>query len=337
MSTIPTTSAEARSKSATSNPKSSSNSNNPKNNLSGIERRRRKRARISAQVHVRVVNSPEPFEEVCKSVDVSRDGLLFTSARAGYWKGQILDVTFPYSTAAGDFNTAQKAEVVRVESSPSGSQQHGVAVQFCAAKADAKSEKKVPTGASGGAYASNGAYSSNSKLSVADPFVDSALAHSPATQEASKAAASAAVKQQAIVLAVESDPRTADIMRNILQSDGYTVIVVPTAQQALEVLRTTVPAVFLAEVEGEDMSGHDLCLIIKRNDRLQRVPVILLTRSAQPADYSASHQLGAVVCMAKPFKPERLLHVVRLVAPPPSQKSVYGASRVAGSHIERTL
>ena len=83
MSTIPTTSAEARSKSATSNPKSSSNSNNPKNNLSGIERRRRKRARISAQVHVRVVNSPEPFEEVCKSVDVSRDGLLFTSRPIG--------------------------------------------------------------------------------------------------------------------------------------------------------------------------------------------------------------------------------------------------------------
>jgi CheY-like chemotaxis protein len=232
---------------------------------------------------------------------------------------------------------------VRVEASPSGSQQHGVAVQFCAAKADAKSEKKVTTGALGssgalsGAYASNGAYASKTKLSVADPFVDSPLAHSQETQEASSAAANAAVKQQSIVLAVESDQRTADIMRNILQSDGYTVIVVPTAQQALEVLRTTVPAAFLAEVEGEDMSGHDLCLIIKRNDRLQRVPVILLTRSAQPADYSASHQLGAVVCMAKPFKPERLLHVVRLVAPPPSQKSVYGASRVAGSTIERTL
>src|SRR5580693_1115098 len=167
MSTPPSASAEANTSSRSS--------------AGAIERRRRKRAKISAQVHVRVVNSPEPFEEVCKSVDVSRDGLLFTSARAGYWKGQILEVTFPYSTAAGDFNTAQKAEVVRVESSPSGSQQHGVAVQFCAAKADAKSEKKVPTGAgaSGGAYASNGAYASKTKLSVADPFVDSPLAHSP--------------------------------------------------------------------------------------------------------------------------------------------------------------
>lgn len=324
MSTIPTTSAEARSKSASSGPKSSSNSNNQKNNLSGIERRRRKRAKISAQVHVRVVNSPEPFEEVCKSVDVSRDGLLFTSARAGYWKGQLLEVTFPYSTAAAALNTAQQAEVVRVESSAGG--QHGVAVQFSAAKADARSEKKAPYGSK-----------------AADPFADRGYANafSPVVEASSGAAnpaapSSAAKQQQSVVLAVESDPRTADIMRNVLQSDGYTVIVVPDAQQALEILRTTVPAAFLAEVEGEDMTGHDLCLIIKRNDRLRRVPVILLTRSAQPADYSASHQLGAVVCMAKPFKPERLLHVVRLVAPPSSQRSVYGA-RLAGSAIERTL
>ena len=144
-------------------------------------------------------------------------------------------------------------------------------------------------------------------------------------------------KAQSVVLAVEPDARTGEIMRNMLTQDGYTVIIVPTAQEALEVLRTTTPAVFIAEVEATDMSGHDLCLIIKRNERLQRVPVILLTRSAQPADYSASHQLGAVVCMAKPFQPERLQHVVRLVAPPPTLKSVYGASRVASNNIERTL
>jgi CheY-like chemotaxis protein len=292
MSTVPTTSAEAKAKLAGSN-------------TSGIERRRRKRAKISGQVHVRVANSPEAFEEVCKSIDVSRDGLLFTSARAGYWKGQQLEVTFPYSNAATALNTPQAAEVVRVEAGTAS--QHGIAVQFTAAKLDAKSEKK-------GAQA--------------DPFAFPAHASKPAA---------AAAKHQSIVLAVEPDQRTADIMRNLLQNDGYTVVIVATAQAALDVLRTTVPSVFLAEVEGEDMSGHDLCLIIKRNDRLQHVPVILLTRSAQPADYSASHQLGAVVCMAKPFKPERLLHVVRLVAPPPSQKSAYGASKVSNSNIERTL
>jgi len=278
---------------ASAEAKPASSSNGPH----GAERRRRKRAKISAQVYVATANSPEPFNEICQSVDVSRDGLLFVTQRAGYWKGQRLDITFPYSTAAAALNQPQPAEVVRVADQGNGAS--GVGVQFLAAKAEAAAKDAAAAGA-----------------------------NSPAV--------GAQVKPASLVLAVEPDPRTADMMRAVLQNDGYTVVVVATAQAALEVLRTTVPAAFLAEVEGEEMSGHDLCLIIKRNDRLQGVPVILLTRSAQPADYAASHQLGAVVCMAKPFKPEKLLHVVRLVAPPPQVKNVY-ASRVQASAIERAL
>jgi CheY-like chemotaxis protein len=292
MSTTPVTSAEAKAKAAAEN-------------AAQIERRRRKRAKISAQLHVRAVGCREAFEEVCKSIDVSRDGLLFTAARGGYWKGQLLDVTFPYSSAAAGFNTAQRAEVVRV--TEHGSWQYGVAVQFAASKpADKNADQAATKG---------------------DPF---------AAGDPSARGNAEQKKQPSVVLAVESDQRTADVMRSILGQDGYTVIVARTAQEALEVLRTTVPVCFIAEVEGTDMSGHDLCLIIKRNDRLARVPVILLTRAAQPADYAASHQLGAVVCMAKPFKPERLLHVVRLVAPPPQIKSAYG-SRLSSSAIERSL
>lgn len=291
MSTATIASAEA--KASTSSSASSSRLAGP----NGVERRRRKRAKISAQVHVRAANSPEPFEEVCKSVDVSRDGLLFVAARSGYWQGQRLEVTFPYSTAASALNKAQEAEVVRVAEHGEGLS--AIAVQFVAAK------------------------------TATDPATDPAMAGAGQTGHAQE-------KSTSVVLAVEPDARAAEMMRSILQQDGYTVIIVPKAEAALDILKTTIPAVFLAEVENEDMSGHDLCLIIKRNERLQRVPVILLTRSAQPADYSASHQLGAVVCMAKPFKPERLLHVVRLVAPPPSQKSVYGA-RVYGTSVERTL
>jgi CheY-like chemotaxis protein len=290
MSTPPIASAKATPKSGSSN------------SPLGIERRRRKRAKITAQVHMRGVNTPNPFEEICKSVDVSRDGLLVTSARAGYWKGQRLDVTFPYSTAAAALNSSQSAEVVRVVEQDG---RYAVALQFINTKSDSAARDAAKV----------------------DPAVAGALASSTATH----------TKQQSVVLAVEADPKTAEIMRSVLSNDGYTVIIVPTAQQALDILRNTIPVVFLAEVEAKDMSGHDLCLIIKRNDRLQRVPVILLTKSAQPADYSASHQLGAVVCMAKPFKPERLLHVVRLVAPPPTLRSAYGTSRYASGSIERAI
>jgi CheY-like chemotaxis protein len=271
-----------------------------------IERRRRKRAKIAARVHVASVNVVDSFEEICRSVDVSRDGLLFIAARSGYWKGQQLAITFPYSDAAAALSQAQAAEIVRVAPIEGG--QFHVAVQFLAARVEAKSEKK--------GYAS------------------------PAESFAGKetvVSSSGNGKQQTVVLAVEPDPRQSEMLKGLLSQDGYTVVVVPTAEEALEVLRTTIPAVFLAEVEGGEMSGHDLCLIIKRNDRLARVPVILLTKSAQPADYASSHQLGAVVCMAKPFKPERLRNCIRLVAPPPKYSaSAYGSARLS-SNIERSL
>jgi len=263
--------------------------------FSGAERRRRKRAKISAQVHIRASNSGSAFEEVCTSVDVSRDGLLFNTGRS-YAQGQSVEITFPYSAATTALNKPEPAEVVRVTEQAAG--RFAVAIQFVAAKSA------------------------------------SARASSAHGLSAGSSAQSSHSTQQVVVLAVESDPRTAEVMRGTLQQDGYTVIVVPNANEALEVLKNTIPAVFLAEVEAKDMSGHDLCLIVKRNERLQRVPVILLTRSAQPADYAASHQLGAVVCMAKPFKPERLLHVVRLVAPPPQQKGAY--ARTSNS-VERAF
>jgi CheY-like chemotaxis protein len=247
------------------------------------DRRRRRRAKISAQVHIRAVNSPEPFEEVCMTVDVSRDGLLFGSDFAGYWKGQRVEIIFPYSKGPSPAGQGQPADVVRVQKQANG--KHAIAVHFLSAQSDPKAQAKS--------------------------------AHSGVRPETAM--------RQSVVLAVEPDQRSAESMRNMLEQDGYTVITVPTAQAALEILRTTVPSVFIAEVEAEDMSGQDLCVIIKQNERLQKVPVILLTRSAQPADYSASHQLGAVVCMAKPFQPERLQQVVRLVAPPPALCGNYGA------------
>jgi CheY-like chemotaxis protein len=261
----------------------------------GAERRKRRRAKISAQVHVSTAGTSKPFEEVSMTVDVSRDGLLFTSDHSDYFKGQTLDVTFPYSRTQTAMEKPQRADIVRVIKHTDG--KYGVAVQFHAASPGARVEDTSGTG-----------YSRNNPL---EPVQSGRGGES-------------------MVLAVEPDAHTGATLRNMLEHDGYKVVIVATAEEALSILRTTVPAAFIAEVEGSDMSGQDLCLIIKRNERLQRVPVILLTRSAQPADYSASHQMGAVICMAKPFKPERLQHVIRLVAPPPVVKSAYSGSRSMG-------
>jgi CheY-like chemotaxis protein len=130
---------------------------------------------------------------------------------------------------------------------------------------------------------------------------------------------------QVRVLCVESDSVAARALREILEKDGYHVAVVSNAHEALDILHGETPDVILAEAEGQEISGKDLCAIVKTCPRLQHIPVILLTTSALPSDYATSHQIGAVVCMSIPCRPERIRSAIHLVAAPPALCSVYSA------------
>jgi CheY-like chemotaxis protein len=131
---------------------------------------------------------------------------------------------------------------------------------------------------------------------------------------------------QVRVLIVESDTRIGNAVRELLERDGYHVVNVEKPEHALGVIQTEAPHVIVAEAEGHEISGHDLCAIVKSSPRLQHIPVILLTSSALPSNYASSHLIGAIVCMSKTCKLEKIRQAVRLVAPPPSQSSAYSAA-----------
>jgi CheY-like chemotaxis protein len=140
---------------------------------------------------------------------------------------------------------------------------------------------------------------------------------------------------QVRVLGVESNLRLACEVRELLEQDGYNVVMVSSSQQALDILRYETPHVLLAEADSrrEEISGHDLCAIVKKNDRLRHIPVILLTSSAMPSDYAASYKLGAVVCMMRPCQPQLLQRAVRLVAAPPTARTVYSGKFNIASYV----
>jgi len=54
----------------------------------GADRRRRCRAKVVGGVHARGgVGTLDLFEDVGKSIDVSLDGVLWSTSRGGYWVG----------------------------------------------------------------------------------------------------------------------------------------------------------------------------------------------------------------------------------------------------------
>ena len=121
-----------------------------------------------------------------------------------------------------------------------------------------------------------------------------------------------------LVLVVESESVASHFMKTYLSAEGYEVITAKNVAEAHTVLNRRTPSLLIAEIEGEENPGYVLCAHCKETPRLKRIPVMLMTSSAYPSDYAKAHSLGAVVCMAKPYKRERLGHVVKLLAPPPN-------------------
>src|SRR5215831_8862485 len=247
--------------------------------FSSTERRQRRRAFVAAPVRVRGLDAVAAVpDEVSSTVNVSRTGLLFLSLAAGFHRGMRVAVTFPYANVPGTHQLEQSGSVVRVSALANG--RVAVAVAFGLGR------NNQPGG-------------------------------QPLSKQAVSDASTARDLKRPIILAVESEDSVRDSLKDYLTGEGYTVIAVHNAADARDVLNILTPALLIAQIEGEDLPGYDLCAHVKGTPRLQHIPVMLTTRSAYPSDYSSAHSLGAVVCMAKPYRQERLGHVVRLLVKPP--------------------
>jgi cyclic di-GMP phosphodiesterase len=118
-----------------------------------------------------------------------------------------------------------------------------------------------------------------------------------------------------IVLAVDDDPAVLRIIESQLTRHDIVVKTAANGEEALGILRELTPAVLILDVMMEGISGYDLCHVVKRDPRLQDVPVIFLTSRGTPQDYKTGHELGAVIYMVKPLKAEKLVNIVQMLIP----------------------
>jgi CheY-like chemotaxis protein len=120
------------------------------------------------------------------------------------------------------------------------------------------------------------------------------------------------VKPGATILVVDDDAAILRVVEFALERSGYQVKTAPDGQNALKLLGKLVPDVMILDVNMPGLSGFDLCHIVKRDERLQHIPVIFFTAQDSPRDFQAGKESGGVIYLLKPFKPEKLLQSVRL-------------------------
>ena len=109
------------------------------------------------------------------------------------------------------------------------------------------------------------------------------------------------------VLLVEDDRSLRRYLEIILQKAGYTVITAGDGLEAMKIALTTRVEAVVTDAIMPHISGHELCRFLRRQSKLARLPVILLS-GLEEASATTTQQDGADIYMTKPVNPNELLN-----------------------------
>jgi DNA-binding NarL/FixJ family response regulator len=120
------------------------------------------------------------------------------------------------------------------------------------------------------------------------------------------------------VVLVDDEQAIRESVGDFLYDEGYQVTACADADALLEVCRKprgpgglpATPDAIVSDVRMPGKDGIELTEYIRADERLQRVPVILLTAKAMTQDRIAGYKAGADVYLPKPFNPDELLSIL---------------------------
>lgn len=113
------------------------------------------------------------------------------------------------------------------------------------------------------------------------------------------------------LLIVEDSRTQAELLRSILEEEGYLATIARTGEDALQQLEKTMPTLVIADINMPGMDGYELCGRIRQDERLKRIPVILLTSLSDPKDVLKGLECGADNFITKPYDKRQLISRVQ--------------------------
>ncbi|HOP86333.1 MAG TPA: sigma-54 dependent transcriptional regulator [Syntrophorhabdaceae bacterium] len=111
------------------------------------------------------------------------------------------------------------------------------------------------------------------------------------------------------ILLVEDDNNQRDIIRTILEKEGYYVEDADTGKKALDLLKSNTFDVVLTDLRLPDIDGTDILKEVKNQNKISQV-IIITAFGSIPSAVEAT-KLGAFYYLEKPFEKDQLLLVIK--------------------------
>lgn len=113
------------------------------------------------------------------------------------------------------------------------------------------------------------------------------------------------------ILVIDDELDLRENIKEILMNYNYKVHTAPTANQALEMLKTSVPDLIISDIMMPDLNGLEFLELLKNDSTLSSIPFIFLTAKSTYDDLRKGMANGADDYLYKPFKAQDLLNAVK--------------------------
>lgn len=113
------------------------------------------------------------------------------------------------------------------------------------------------------------------------------------------------------VLIIEDEPENQLVLRMILETEGFEVVLVEDGHNGFDAARAEQPDLILLDVMMPDINGFDVFHQLRHSADTQHIPVIMLTALAQRWDVERAVRVGVDDYVMKPFEPDDLLNSIQ--------------------------
>lgn len=111
-----------------------------------------------------------------------------------------------------------------------------------------------------------------------------------------------ATPAQKSVLVVEDEDNIATALDYLLSREGYAHDRVASGADAVGRIRATQPDLVLLDVMLPEVSGYEICEVVRRDPTLVRVKILMMTARGAAGERQRGLALGADGFITKPFE-----------------------------------
>ncbi|MEW5694156.1 MAG: response regulator [Candidatus Hydrogenedentota bacterium] len=115
------------------------------------------------------------------------------------------------------------------------------------------------------------------------------------------------------ILIIDDEPDLVQIVKINLELAGYIVKDADNGEDGVRLVKEQRPDVVLLDVMLPDISGNEVCKILKNDPRTCFIPIMMLTARSQVTDKVKGLHSGADDYLTKPFEPEELIARIEML------------------------